>query len=152
MKRDTTYDGKQMWVRIDPVALSQTGEVVLISDPVVTDASTTRIDRAGFEITYIAYLLDIFDQLGGQRYKVLQYIIKNKNSDNMLVISQRELAAKCGVSTQTVYECLRLLKEKGLIATRTGAIMLLPKIAHRGSAAREQYLMHRFVEFDGNAD
>ena len=31
-------------------------------------------------------------------------------------------------------------KKKGLIATTTGAIMVLPKIAHRGKAGREQFL------------
>ena len=38
--------------------------------------------------------------------------------------------------------------ESGLIARKTGAIMLLPKVAHRGNDRREAYLMQKFVEFD----
>ena len=34
---------------------------------------------------------------------------------------------------------LKLLEESGLISRRTGAIMLLPKVAHRGSDRREAY-------------
>lgn len=148
--RETTYEGKEMWVRIDPAELTRTGEIVPVGAPVMADSSTTRVDRAGFEITYLVYVLDLIDKLGGQRYKVLKYILANKSSDNTLIITQRELAARSGVSLRTAQECLAILRDNGLISTRTGAIMLSPKIAHRGSAAREQYLMHRFVEFDGD--
>lgn len=144
----TVYKGKEGYVQIDLQALHETGEIKFIGEPFIADASVTKVDRNGFEITYLAYLFDVFDQLGGQKYKVFKYIIQNKSSDNTLIITNRELAEKCNVSSQTVYEALKLLKEKGLIATRTGAIMLLPKIAHRGKAGREQYLMHKFQEFN----
>lgn len=127
--------------------LPKRGEVKQIGDPFVADASITKVDRNGFEITYLAYLFDVFDQLGGQKYKVFKYIVENKSSDNTLIITTRELAERCKVSTKTVNEALKLLRDKGLIATRTGAIMLLPKIAHRGRKGREQYLMHKFQEF-----
>lgn len=143
----TIYQGKEMWVQVDPQALQETGEIRTVGEPVVADASITKCDRNGFEITYLAYLFDVFDQLGGQKYKVFKYIMEHKSSDNTLIISQRELADKCGVGTQCVNSALKLLKEKGLIATRTGAIMVLPKIAHRGKAGREQFLMHKFEEF-----
>ena len=46
----------------------------------------------------------------------------------ILWLSAKELADKCGVGTQCVNSALKLLKEKGLIATRTGAIMILLKL------------------------
>ena len=146
----TIYQGKEGYVQIDLQTLNETGEVKIIGDPFVADASLTKVDRNGFEITYLAYLFDVFDQLGGQKYKVFKYIVENKSSDNTLIITNRELADRCGVALSTVQEALKLLKEKKLIATRTGAIMLLPKIAHRGKAGREKYLMHKFQEFDND--
>lgn len=143
----TLYQGKEAYVQVDLEKLSKTGEVEMIGDPFVADASLTKVDRNGFEITYLAYLFDVFDQLGGQKYKVFKYIVENKSSENTLIITNRELARKCNVGINTVVEALKLLKEKGLIATRTGAIMLLPKIAHRGRKGREQFLMHKFQEF-----
>lgn len=143
----TIYQGKEMWVQVDPQKLQETGEIRTIGEPVVADASITRCDRNGFEITYLAYLFDVFDQLGGQKYKVFKYIVEHKSADNTLIITNRELAQRCDVSTKTITETLKLLKEKGLIATRTGAIMILPKIAHRGKIGREQFLMHKFQEF-----
>lgn len=143
----TIYQGKEGYVQIDLQALHETGEVKIVGEPIVADASITKCDRNGFEITYLAYLFDVFDQLGGQKYKVFKYIVEHKSADNTLIITNRELAEKCNVSTKTITETLKLLKEKGLIATRTGAIMVLPKIAHRGKAGREQFLMHKFEEF-----
>ena len=140
----TIYQGKEMWVQVDPQKLQETGEIRTIGEPVVADASITKCDRNGFEITYLAYLFDVFDQLGGQKYKVFKYIVEHKSADNTLIITNRELAQRCDVSTKTITETLKLLKEKGLIATRTGAIMILPKIAHRGKIGREQFLMHKF--------
>lgn len=148
----TLYQGKEGYVQIDLQALNETGEVKIIGDPFVADSSITKVDRNGFEITYLAYLFDVFDQLGGQKYKVFKYIVEHKSSDNTLIITNRELAKKCDVALSTVQEALKLLKEKGLIATRTGAIMLLPKIAHRGKSAREQYLMHKFQEFSNEEE
>lgn len=143
----TLYQGKEAYVQVDLEKLSQTGEIELIGDPFVADASLTKVERNGFEITYLAYLFDVFDQLGGQKYKVFKYIVEHKSSENTLIITNRELAKRCNVGINTVTEALKLLKEKGLIATRTGAIMLLPKIAHRGKKGREQFLMHKFQEF-----
>ena len=148
----TIYQGKEGYVQIDLQALHETGEVKVISEPIVADASITKCDRNGFEITYLAYLFDVFDQLGGQKYKVFKYIVEHKSADNTLIITNRELAKKCDVSTKTITETLKLLKEKGLIATRTGAIMVLPKIAHRGKVGREQFLMHKFEEFGSETD
>ena len=137
----TIYQGKEGYVQIDLQALHETGKL-----------SITKCDRNGFEITYLAYLFDVFDQLGGQKYKVFKYIVEHKSADNTLIITNRELAKKCDVSTKTITETLKLLKEKGLIATRTGAIMVLPKIAHRGKVGREQFLMHKFEEFGSETD
>ena len=101
-----------MWVQVDPQKLQETGEIRTIGEPVVADASITKCDRNGFEITYLAYLFDVFDQLGGQKYKVFKYIVEHKSADNTLIITNRELAQRCDVSTKTITETLKLLKEK----------------------------------------
>ena len=53
----TLYQGKEAYVQIDLQALNETGEVKLVGDPFVADASVTKINRNGFEITYLAYCL-----------------------------------------------------------------------------------------------
>lgn len=147
-ERKTIYKGKEMWVQLDPQALADDGEIKFLGDPILADASVTKCDRNGFEITYLAMLGDVFELLGGRKYRVFKYIIEHKNADNILIMTNRELAEKTGVSTNTVTGAIKLLRERGLIATKTGAIMLQPKIAHRGKFAREQYLIRKFEEFN----
>lgn len=145
-KNDTIYKGRALYakVSINP----ETGEIDIIGEPIPVDETATKIKRNGFEITYLAYLFDVFDQLGGQKYKVFKYIVEHKSNDNTLIVTIRELAKACNVSIETVRQCLKLLKEKGLIRTRTGAIMILPQIAMRGGDKKEAYLMRKFEAFE----
>ena len=67
-----------------------------------------------------------------------------------MIITVRELASKTNTSLQTVSDTLKLLKDANLIEQRTGAIMLNPKLAHRGSDKKEAFLLTRFEEFSDN--
>lgn len=107
-----------------------------------------RLDRNGFEITYLAYLFELFDILGNKKMKVFSYILKHKNADNQLMITTHELAEKAGVAYSTAHETLIILQKKGLIKRRSGGLMVIPKIAHKGTNMREQNLMIKFREFE----
>ncbi len=149
---ETIYHGQEAYVKIDPKALKENGEVRIIGEPILADEVIKKVNRNGFEITYLAYFIDLFDKLGGKKYVVFKYIIENKSADNTLIITVRELAEKTGTSTRTVQDTLKLLREAGLIKCRTGAIMLVPKLAHRGSDRREAYLMQKFEVFSDDGD
>ena len=148
-KNSTVYDGRKAFVEIDLEALEEKGEVKINGVPFVADNTTTKVERQGFEITYLAYFCDLFEQLGGRKYKIFKYILENKeSSNNSLIITVRELAAKTETSKKTVDDTLKLLREKGLIKTRVGSIMLMPKLSHRGSHRKEAWLMRKFEVFD----
>lgn len=131
----TIYQGTDVWVN------QRTGETI------EADQVIRKVPRNGFEITYLAYFMDLFDKLGGKKYVVFKYILSNKSAENTLIITNRELAEKTGTSLQTVSDTLKLLRESGLLTQRTGAIMLHPQLAHRGSERKEAYLLQKFVSF-----
>lgn len=83
---------------------------------------------------------------------MFKYIIEHKDENNSLIITNRQLGRVSGTSQQTAQDTINLLKEAGLITKKTGAIMLTPKIAHRGSNGKEQYLLRKFEAFDGNSN
>lgn len=139
---ETLYRGTSKWLQVSPDYVPRDGENVIETDDIVK-----KVPRAGFEITYLSYFFDLFDQLAGKKYTVVKFILQHKSADNTLIITNRELAKKCSVSTKTVVDTLKLLRDAGLIQTRTGAIMLNPKLAHRGSDQKEKYLLQKFVEF-----
>lgn len=128
----TIYEDKDIWVN------QRTGEVI------EADQVVKRVSRNGFEITYLAYFINLFEKLGGQKYKVFKYIIENKNSDNQVIITTVELAKKTNVSRQTVSDTLKILTEAKLITRKVGVIMLNPKLAHKGTKDKEAYLLTKF--------
>lgn len=146
-ENDTIYQGREAFVRIDNNLYQQTGEVKIVGEPIEADEVIKKVNRKGFEITYLAYFIDLFDKLGGKKYVVFKYIIENKSSENTLIITIRELAEQTHTSTKTVSETLKLLKEAGLIKCRTGSIMLMPRLAHKGDHRREAYLLQKFESF-----
>lgn len=145
---ETIYQGREAYVKIDSEVLHSSGEIKIIGEPIEAEQIVKKVPRNGFEITYLAYFCDLFDKLGGKKYLVFKYILNNKNADNQLIITNRELAKKCEVGINTVTETLKLLKEAGLIQTRVGSIMLMPKLSHKGNDRKEAYLMQKFETFD----
>lgn len=135
MENDFDSSG-DLWVN------TRTGEKVKARSSII------KTGRDDFEITYLIYLLNLFDKLGGKKYQVLKYILHNRSYDNTLMITTRELAEKAGVSRSVVNEALKMLKEAGLIKTRIGGIMINAKLLNRGTAEKEAWLMQKFEVFD----
>lgn len=108
--------------------------------------------REDFEIAYISTLCGLMNKLGGKKYKVLSYLLKNKNSDNVVIATNREIATELRISTKTLSETFNLLREYGVIATKTGVIMVLPRLTMQGGAYKEQKLMIVFREFQTEDD
>ena len=145
-KKDISYTSS----KIEKITAISEEEVFInkkTGEEIKAQTIVKRLDRNGFEITYLAYLFELFDILGNKKMKVFSYILKHKNADNQLIITTRELAEKAGVALSTAHETIKILQEKGLIRCRTGSLMVIPKIAHRGSKNREENLMIKFREF-----
>ena len=129
---NTLYEDTDVWVN------QRTGEII------EADKVIKKVPRTGFEITYLSYFIDLFEKLGGQKYKVFKYIIENKNADNQVIITTTELAKKTKVSRQTVSDTLKILSDATLISRKVGVIMLNPKLVHRGDKNKEAYLLTKF--------
>ena len=115
-------------------------------EEVKAETVVKKVDRSGFEITYIAYLCDLFEMLGNQKMKVLKYILENKTVDNLVIDTVRSISEKSGVSLQTVQRTLTILNEKGVISRRNGVMVIHPKIAHKGNYHKEKNIMIKFEE------
>ena len=122
---------------------TQTGEIIEV-DFLLKDIKNSRSD---FEITYLNSLFNLFDTLGGKKYAVIKYLIENRNHFNQLEITTRKLEEMTKISRKTIIETLALLKEANIINTKTGLIMLNPKLINKGSATNERYLLQKFTSF-----
>jgi Fe2+ or Zn2+ uptake regulation protein len=146
---NVVYQGGSIWARVNEKVLHETGEIQITGEIIHTDDVIRKTPRVGFEITYMMYLFELFDKLGGQKYKVVKYILEHRSkAENILIITIDELAKKAKVSRQTVFDTLKVMEEAGLIARRTGAIMINAKLAHRGDDKKERYLLQKFETFE----
>ena len=131
---------QEYYQRINP----DTGEV--IGDLKCVDVVVKEIPRTGFAITYLAAIVTMIENVGNKKMQVVKYILQNMDSNNKLSETVREIAKGASCSIQTVQETLSLLEKCGVIARKTGTVMLSPKLVHKGNAQKERFLMTKFIE------
>lgn len=136
------FEDTERWVRVD-----NNGNP--IGEPQDVNVLVKEVSRSGFMITYLADLVAMIDTIGNKKMRVIKYILSHMDSNNKLSETTEELANHCEVSRQTVHETLKLLENANFIARKTGTIMLSPKIAHKGNAKREHFLMTKFYQING---
>lgn len=131
---------QEFYQQINP----DTGEI--IGDVKKVDVVIREVPRTGFAITYLSSIINLIDSIGNKKMQVVKYILQRMDSNNILLETVREIADGCKCSVQTVQDTLKLLESAGVIARRTGAVMLSPKLVHKGNAKKERYLMAKFIE------
>jgi DNA-binding MurR/RpiR family transcriptional regulator len=60
-----------------------------------------------------------FVSLTGSELKVYNYITLHTGKDCIFFLSKKEIAAGCGISTVTIYRCIKKLANKGLLGVQT---------------------------------
>lgn len=139
-KEIITIKEQEFYQQINP----ETGE--FIGDVRAVDVIIKEIPRVGFAITYLSHVVNMIESIGNKKMQVVKYILQNMDSNNKLSETVREVSKGAGVSLQTVNDTLKLLEDCQIIARKTGTIMLSPKLAHKGNAKKERYLMTKFIE------
>ena len=141
-----TIKEQEFYQRVNP----DTGEV--IGDIINADVVIKEIPRTGFSITYLATIISLIDNIGNKKMQVVKYILQNMNPQNMLIETVREISKKSGCSPQTVNQTLQLLERCGIVARKSGCVMLTPKLIHKGNAQKEKYLLMKFNEIKNSTE
>ena len=137
----TKYMGSKELV--DP----KTGEVIQC-DLIQQDVN----GRRNFYIAYMYNVLKLFDVLGGQKFKVVEFIINNMNSDNQVLMTAKELSDKSGISLSTVKRTIKLLEENNLLVRKIGVIMLNPKLFNNKKNYQEQYMLVKYNQIKNESN
>lgn len=138
MRKDKTkYTGREVWVN------QATGEVREVD---TFERSVGR--RESFMVAYLGEIINMIETLGNKKMQVVKYILANMcKANNTLIITTRELASECNMSTRTVTETLKLLENANIIERRTGAIMVNPKLMNNWKISKEATMMIKYQEF-----
>lgn len=77
--------------------------------------------------------------------QIVKYILKNMSkSDNILLITNKELVEKTKVGINTVTDTLKTLEKANIIQRRTGAIMITLKLMNNKKAKGEAIMMTKY--------
>ena len=136
------------YVEIDLELLESTGEIRIISAPIVAPTITTKVPKGKFEITYTAELFDIMKTLGNKKIEVLSYILDHKDGNNTLNMTNLQLSKTLGVARQTVVDTMKILQDANLVKRKNSVIMISPKLMVKGNQLREAWLVRKYEEID----
>ncbi len=103
-------------------------------EEIKTDIFIEQVNKGGWQRAYAQTLSDYIKCGDGKSVEILSYILKNKDINNMIHGTQRELAEKSGVSLSVVSKTLKALQDKELVkAVRSGCYLVSPKVMRNGS-------------------
>ena len=109
----------------------------------------------GWHKIWLGAVLELINEIGGQRMRVLLHLCSTADSQNQIYGSMRDIAAACGTSLPTVQRLMTVLQRADVITRRSvGVYRLNPDIVFRGgSQARLNVLMqYRRESRDNKAD
>ncbi len=119
--KKTKVVGKEKYIN------QMTGEIL--------EMDVIEIDEkdANFEKLWLGHIIESLDLVGNQKMKVLTYLLKQKNADNLIVKTQRQMAEETGISYQTVSLTIKgLLESNFLVKANMGAYRINPDVIYKG--------------------
>lgn len=98
-----------------------------------------------FEKIWLGFILEALELIGNQKIKVLDHLLKNKNADNIVIKTQRQIAKEIGVSFRTVSITMTRLLEAGFIEKiQGGAYQISPDVIFKGSHQKRMKVLMDF--------
>lgn len=116
----TKYYGKRTFKDIE------TGELIELE---YFDKAVKHTLQGGWRRVYLENFMELLTGLYSSQKKIelIEFILNNLNSDNQLILTQQQVIAKTGISTQTVVDTYKYLVEKDFMKKTGGVFTINPK-------------------------
>jgi len=134
-----TVKSKQTSVGTAEYINKETGEVETFS--VISEKDVDF----NFQKIWLGHLLESLDVIGNKKIKVLNYLLRIKNTDNIVIGTQRAIAKGAGVSLPVVNETIKaLVRIDALKQQQQGVLMLNPDIMFKGGNGKRMNILLRY--------
>ena len=140
---------KQKLIGVQEYINPNTGEVV----PMQVFSVEER--DFNFHKVWLQHLVDSLDSISNQKLRLAFWIIDNLNKENQLVMTQRQIADKSGMSLKTVQRTMKALQEGNpafLIKINGGAYQVNPNIIWKGSHSSRMGVIFNYTTPKSNAE
>lgn len=145
-KKKQTQGKKQVRIGRERYINEATGEVQEFDVIEQTDKDFN------FDKLWLGHILNSLDIIGNKKIKVLNWLLENKNNQNQILGTQREIAEKTNVSTPVVTETMGMLIQTNLLKkVRNGLYMLNPDVLFKGGNKQRLNILMKYrqiSEFD----
>lgn len=102
-----------------------------------------------FHKVWLQHLIDSLDGISNQRLKLAFWIIENLTNDNLLIMTQRTISKKSGMSLNTVIRTMKALQSGDppfLIKINSGAYQVNPDVIWKGSHSNRMGVVFDYNE------
>lgn len=142
-KKNKTTTKKQVVVGKQEYINKETGELEEFN---IINSYDTDFN---FEKIWLSHILESLEVIGNQKIKVLNWLLANKNNENMIIATQRKISEKCGVSYPVVNKTIKaLIDTKAISSNQSGVYMLNPDFMFKGHNKKRMNLLLRFQEIN----
>ena len=119
-KKTTIYGNETIYKR------DENGELTPLEATVIDEEWDEERD-INWDKIWLSEVMEALEQVGNKKIKVANYILNNRDkTTNYLIQTQREIAAACEVSKQTVTSTLKALEAADLIVAKSGVYQVNP--------------------------
>lgn len=134
------------YVKIDGKKYQNYGAIEPLDEPFNAKEEIARVPREHFEIVYPKALSKILLDLGNQKIRVFDYLLRHKDGKNCINMSQRKLAEEIQVSLQTVSSTITYLRNAEVLTRSGNGYRISPKLMVKGAKQKEAYIEKKFRE------
>ena len=133
---------KQKFVGVKTLLDPETGEYYPMQMNVLEDRDFN------FHKVWLQHLVNSLDSISNQKLRLAFWIIDHLDKENKLVMTQRAIAEKSGMSLQTVSRTLKALQEGTpafLVKINSGAYRVNPDVLWKGSHSNRMGICYKYV-------
>ncbi|MCL2593751.1 MAG: replication/maintenance protein RepL [Defluviitaleaceae bacterium] len=104
-----------------------------------------------FHKVWLQHLVNSVDGIANQKLKLAFWIIDNLDKENKLVMTQRKISEKSGMSYQTVSRTMRALQDGSpsfLQKINSGAYKVNPDVMFKGSHSNRMGILYEYRDLE----
>jgi len=101
----------------------------------ICEMNVVKIEErdANFHKLWLGHIIQAMDIIGNQKIKVLNFILNNLDRENQLIMTQRKVSERSGVSIATVTDTMKSLQNADfLVKINSGAYKVNPDVLFKG--------------------
>ena len=133
---------KQKFVGVKNLVYPETGEQYPMQMNVLEDRDFN------FHKVWLQHLVNSLDSISNQKLRLAFWIIDHLDKENKLVMTQRTIAEKSGMSLQTVSRTLKALQDGNpafLVKINSGAYRVNPDVLWKGSHSNRMGICYKYI-------